>query len=102
MFLSSFSYCEGNKSFHIKQPLETFFDAKKKKSLFHFAVSNLTPTLAAVTDGSCTYFAEQAVKLLTSKVGFFIAHLKDIGGCLLRKIIKALGVEIPSVTSAKW
>ena len=39
------------------------------------------------------YFAGQAVKLLTSKVGFFVARLEDIGGCLLRKIIKALGVE---------
>ena len=27
---------------------------------------------AAFTDGSCTYFAEQAVKLLTSKVGFLL------------------------------
>ena len=67
--------------------------ALQKYSTQILVVSKLCCTFAAFTDGSCTYFAEQAVKLLTSKVGFFIAHLKDIGGCLLRKIIKALGVE---------
>lgn len=76
--------------------------ALQKYSTQILVVSKLCCTFVAVTDGSCTYFAEQAVKLLTSKVGFFIAHMKDIGGCLLRKIIKALGVEMPSVTSAKW
>ena len=76
--------------------------ALQKYSTQILVVSKSCCTFATVTDGSCTYFAEQAVKLLTSKVGFFIAHMKDIGGCLLRKIIKALGVEIPSVTSAKW
>lgn len=67
--------------------------ALQKYSTQILVVSKSCCTFATFTDGSCTYFAEQAVKLLTSKVGFFIAHLKDIGGCLLRKIIKALGVE---------
>lgn len=66
-----------------------------------FANSKYIHTFEAVTDGSCTYFAGQAVKLLNDTLGYFYAQI-TYGGCLLRKIIKALGVEIPSVTSAKW
>lgn len=40
-----------------------------------------------------TYFAEQAVNLLNGGWAFFYVQLLDMGGCLLREIIKALGVE---------
>lgn len=83
-------------------PKKTCPTSKSRKNGIILLFQKNYSIFAVLTDNGYTHFAGQAVKLLTLKVGIFVAQLQNIGDCLLRKIIKALVVETISVSSAKW
>lgn len=76
------------------QPKADFADAisystvKKNKEINEkFAVSGKMSNFATLTDGNHIYLAGQAVKLLNDNWAFFIAQMRHISGCLLRRYL---------------
>lgn len=57
------------------------------KNSVSVANTNICRTFATLTDGNHIYLAEQAVNLLNIHWAFFIAQMRHISGCLLRRYL---------------